>query len=57
MPYESLVLRAVNKNAKLLMDGLIRSREDERRVCGIKIAVKALNRMLELGRPVSKRIA
>jgi hypothetical protein len=35
----------------------LRSREDARRVCEVKIAVKVLNRMMELGRPVCLRVA
>ena len=35
----------------------LRSREDARRECEVKIAVKALNRMMELGRPVCARAA
>jgi len=37
-------------------DGL-RSRTDERRAIEVDVAVHALNRMLELGRPISVRIA
>jgi hypothetical protein len=37
-------------------DGL-RSRRDERRATEVEVAVHALNRMLELGRPISVRIA
>jgi len=37
-------------------DGL-RSRTDERRATEVNVAVHALNRMLELGRPISVRIA
>ena len=32
-------------------------REDARRVCEVKIAVKALNRMVERGRPICVRVA
>ena len=35
----------------------LRSREDVRRVCQVKIVAKALNRMLERGRPICVRIA
>ena len=35
----------------------LRSRKDERRATESEIAVHALNRMLELGRPISVRIA
>jgi len=37
-------------------DGL-RSRTDGRRATEVEVAVHALNRMLELGRPISVRIA
>jgi hypothetical protein len=37
-------------------DGL-RSRTDERRATEVAVAVHALNRMLEFGRPISVRIA
>jgi hypothetical protein len=37
-------------------DGL-RSRTDERRATEVNVAIRALNRMLELGRPESVRIA
>ena len=37
---------------KRVIGKTLRSREDVRRVCEVKIAVKALNRMLEFGRPV-----
>jgi len=37
-------------------DGL-RSRADQRRVTEVDVAVHVLNRMLELGRPISVRIA
>jgi hypothetical protein len=32
-------------------------REDARRVCEVKIAVKALNRTVERGRPICVRVA
>jgi hypothetical protein len=35
----------------------LRSRKDARRVCEVKIVVKALNRMLELGRGICVRVA
>ena len=35
----------------------LRSRRDERRATEVDVAVHALNRMLELGRPISVRIA
>ena len=37
-------------------DGL-RARTDQRRATEVEVAVHALNRMLELGRPISVRIA
>ena len=40
-----------------LIGDALRSREDARRVREDKIAVKALNRMLELGRPICVRVA
>ncbi len=42
--------------AFVIGDGL-RSRTDERRATEVGVAVHALNRMLELGRPISDRIA
>jgi hypothetical protein len=42
---------------KRVIGDALRSREDARRECEVKIAVKALNRMLELGRPVCTRVA
>ena len=41
---------------RVIGDGL-RSRHDERRTTEVKIAVKALNRMTQLGRPDSVKIA
>jgi len=35
----------------------LRSRKDERRATEVAVAVHVLNRMLELGRPISVRIA
>ena len=35
----------------------LRSRKDERRATEVDVGVYALNRMLELGRPISVRIA
>ena len=37
--------------------GKLRSRTDQRRATEVAVAVHALNRMLELGRPISVRIA
>lgn len=42
---------------KLVIGDTLRSREDARRMCEIKIAIKTLNRMLELGRPICMRTA
>ena len=43
--------------AKRVIRDALRSREDARRQCEVKIAVKVLNRMLELGPPVCVRVA
>jgi hypothetical protein len=42
---------------KRVIGGALRSRADARRVCEVKIAVKVLNRMMKLGRPVCVRAA
>jgi hypothetical protein len=52
----SKVEAAIGRYKRVIGEAL-RSREDARRVCEIKIAVKALNCMLELGRPVCVRVA
>jgi hypothetical protein len=52
----SKVEAAIGRYKRVIGEAL-RSREDARRVCEIKIAVKALNRILELGRPVCVRVA
>jgi hypothetical protein len=52
----SKVEAAIGRYKRVIGDAL-RSREDARRVCEVKIAVKALNRMLELGRPICARVA
>jgi hypothetical protein len=52
----SKVEAAISGYKRVIGDAL-RSRGDARRECEVKIAVKALNRMLELGRPVCVRIA
>jgi hypothetical protein len=44
-------------DSKRVIGVALRSHEDTRRVCEVKIAVKALNRMLELGRPICVRVA
>jgi hypothetical protein len=54
--HRSKVEAAIGRYKRLIGDAL-RSREDARRVCEVKIAVKALNRMLELGRPICVRVA
>jgi PAS domain-containing protein len=52
----SKVEAAISCYKRVIGDAL-RSREDARRVCEVKIAVKGLNRMLELGRPICVRVA
>ncbi len=52
----SKVEAAIGRYKRVIGDAL-RSREDARRLCEVKIAVKVLNRMLELGRPVCVRVA
>jgi hypothetical protein len=52
----SKVEAAIGRSKRVIGDAL-RSGEDGRRVCEVKIAVEALNRMLELGRPNRVRIA
>ena len=47
---------AIGRFKRVIGDGL-RSRKDERRASEVAVAVHALNRMLELGRPISVRIA
>jgi hypothetical protein len=47
---------AIGRFKQVIGDGL-RSRTDQRRVIEVEVAVHALNRMLELGRPESVRIA
>jgi len=47
---------AIGRSKQVIGDGL-RSRTDERRATEVNVAVHALNRMLELGRPISVRIA
>ena len=49
-------IAAISRYKRVIGEAL-RSREDARRVCEVKIAVKVLNRMLELGRPVCVRVA
>jgi len=47
---------AIGRFKQVIGDGL-RSRTDQRRTTEVDVAVHALNRMLELGRPISVRIA
>jgi len=47
---------AIGRFKQVIGDGL-RSRTDQRRATEVDVAVHALNRMLELGRPISVRIA
>ncbi len=47
---------AIGRFKQVIGDGL-RSRADRRRATEVDVAVHALNRMLELGRPISARIA
>ena len=51
----SRVEAAVGRYKQVIGDGL-RFRKDERRATEVAVAVLALNRMLELGRPISVRI-
>jgi hypothetical protein len=50
-------VEAAMSRYKRVIGEALRSREDSRRLCEVKIAVKALNRMLELGRPACVRAA
>ena len=47
---------AIGRFKQVIGDGL-RSRTDERRATEVDVAVHALNRMLDLGRPISVRVA
>ncbi len=47
---------AIGRFKQVIGDGL-RSRTDQRRVAEVNIAVRVLNRMLELGRPNYVRIS
>ena len=47
---------AMSRFKQVIGDGL-RSRTDRRRATEVEVAVHALNRMLELGRPLSVRTA
>jgi hypothetical protein len=52
----ALVETSISRFKRVIGDGL-RSRTDRRRATEVAIAISALNRMLELGRPKSTRIA
>ena len=52
----SLVEAAISRRKRVIGDAL-RSRTDQRRATEVAIAIHALNRMLELGRPNSVRTA
>ena len=52
----ALVETAISRLKRVIGDAL-RSRTDRRRTTEVAIAIQALNRMLELGRPKSVRIA
>ena len=52
----ALVEAAISRLKRVIGDAL-RSRTDRRRLTEVAIAISALNRMLELGRPKSVRIA
>jgi len=52
----SRVEAAIGRFKQVIGDGM-RSRTDRRRATEVDVAVHALNRMLELGRPISVRIA
>src|SRR3954464_468795 len=52
----ALVEAAVSRYKRVIGDAL-RSRTDRRQATEVAIAVRALNRMLELGRPESVRVA
>ena len=47
---------AISRFKQVIGDGL-RSRTDQRRVTEVEVAVYVLNRILELGRPISVRVA
>ncbi len=47
--------KSLGRYKQAIGDGL-RCRKDERRATEVAVAVLALNRMLELGRPISVRI-
>jgi hypothetical protein len=51
------LVKAAISRFKRVIGGALRSRTDRRRTTEVAIAVEVLNRMLELGRPKSVRIA
>ncbi len=53
--WRALVEADISRFKRVIGDGL-RSRTDQRRASEVAIAVKALNRMLELGRPEYARL-
>ncbi|MGI4808502.1 MAG: hypothetical protein ACRYF2_10385 [Janthinobacterium lividum] len=53
--WRALVEANISRFKRIIGDGL-RSRTDQRRASEIAIAVKALNQMLELGRPEYVRL-
>jgi len=53
---EQTIEVTIGRFKQVIGDGL-RSRTDRRRTTEVDVAVHALNRMLELGRPISVRIA
>jgi hypothetical protein len=52
----SRVEAAIGRYKQVIGDGL-RSRKDGRRATEVGVAVRVLNQMLQLGRPISVRIA
>jgi hypothetical protein len=53
---EQTIESAISRYKRVIGDAL-RSRTDRRQATEVAVAVRALNRMLELGRPESVRIA
>ena len=53
--WRALVEADISRLKRIIGDGL-RSRTDQRRATEVEIAVSALNRMLELGRPEYVRL-
>ncbi len=53
--WRALVEADISRFKQVICDGL-RSRTDQRRATEVEIAVNALNRMLELGRPEYVRL-